>query len=113
MRESTSSPTPRHVVYVAGPMTGFPEMNYPAFDAAADQIRALGYDVLNPVDTEQDNDTGQPQSWDWYMRRALVMLVGATGVALLPDWHLSRGAQLEKHVAEQLGMDIRPLSGWL
>lgn len=113
MEQTTSSPTPRHVVYVAGPMTGFPDQNYPAFNAAAEKLRALGYGVLNPVDCEQDNDTGAPQAWSWYMRRALAMLIRADAVALLPGWEMSRGAMLEVHVSEQLGMDIRALDGWL
>ncbi|WP_259331943.1 DUF4406 domain-containing protein [Pseudomonas sp. GW101-3H06] len=37
-------------VYVAGPMTGLMDFNYPAFNAAADQLRALGYEVENPAD---------------------------------------------------------------
>lgn len=37
-------------VYVAGPMTGLKDFNYPAFNAAADALRALGYQVENPAD---------------------------------------------------------------
>lgn len=37
-------------VYVAGPMTGIPDFNYPAFNAVADQLRAQGYEVENPAD---------------------------------------------------------------
>ena len=32
-------------VYVAGPMTGIENFNYPAFNAAADALRAQGYQV--------------------------------------------------------------------
>ncbi|MCS8243350.1 DUF4406 domain-containing protein [Pseudomonas aeruginosa] len=34
-----------HRVYLAGPMTGLPDFNYPAFNAEEKRIRALGYIV--------------------------------------------------------------------
>ena len=100
-------------VYVAGPMTGLPEFNYPAFRAAGSLLAAEGFDVLNPVEVEQENASGEPQAWDWYMRRALRMVVDADGVALLPGWERSRGARLEFHVATSLELDVRPLDEWL
>lgn len=101
-------------VYVAGPMTGLPEFNYPAFREAADRLREIGYKVLNPVDAEEHNPTpGLPQAWDWYMRHALGMVLAADGLALLPGWQQSRGANLEVTVAKALGMTVLPLDAWL
>lgn len=37
-------------IYLAGPMTGLPEFNYPAFHAEAARLRGLGYQVENPAD---------------------------------------------------------------
>lgn len=37
-------------IYISGPMTGLPEKNFPAFNAEANRLRALGFDVVNPVD---------------------------------------------------------------
>ena len=34
-------------IYIAGPMTGYPELNFPAFHAAANSLRAQGYDAVN------------------------------------------------------------------
>ena len=101
-------------LYVAGPMTGLPEFNYPAFRAAAEELRTLGYDVLNPVDAEDHNPTpGTPQAWDWYMRHALRMVLDSDGIALLPGWENSRGATLEVHVGEALNLLILPIEEWL
>lgn len=100
-------------LYIAGPMTGYELFNYPAFRAAETELRAAGYDALNPVDAEQHNITGKPQTWDWYMRHALRMVVDADGVALLDGWEHSRGAQLEHHVACALRMPVKPIAGWL
>ncbi|CRM19804.1 hypothetical protein [Pseudomonas sp. 31 R 17] len=45
-----SAPGVTNRVYVAGPMTGIEDFNYPAFNAVADQLRALGYEFENPAD---------------------------------------------------------------
>ena len=37
-------------IYLAGPMTGLPEFNYPAFHAEAARLRQLGYHVENPAE---------------------------------------------------------------
>jgi hypothetical protein len=107
---NTSDPT---VIYVAGPMTGYPEFNYPAFDAAERALLDLGYGVLNPTDAEKLNDTGKPQEWAWYMRHALRMVVSSDGLAVLPGWEKSRGALLEVYVAQNLGLPVRPIDEWL
>jgi hypothetical protein len=101
------------IVYIAGPMTGLPEFNYPAFHQAAAELRVRGFRVLNPADTERDNPTpGIPQPWNWYMRRTLRMVIGSDAVCLLPGWQGSRGALLEVEVAEALGLDVRTLDEW-
>lgn len=101
-------------LYVAGPMTGLPEFNYPAFDAATRMLCGFGYRVLNPTDAEKANPTpGTPQAWDWYMRHALRMVLACEGIALLPGWENSRGAALEVHVARALGMKAEPLEYWV
>lgn len=89
--------------YIAGPMTGIPEFNYPAFNAVAAQLRAEGVEVVNPA--EQDSgSTGKP--WDFYMRLGLRGLLECDAVVLLPGWKASRGARLERLIAEELGMRI-------
>lgn len=100
-------------VYIAGPMSGLPEFNYPAFNAAEGTLLVAGHFPLNPARSEEHNHTGKPQAWDWYMRHALRMVADAEGVALLDGWENSRGATLEHHVATALGLDVRPLADWL
>lgn len=100
-------------LYIAGPMSGYPEFNYPAFRVAESDLRALGHDVLNPVNAERHNTTGKPQEWDWYMRHALRMVVESDGVSLLPGWEESRGANLERFVARELGLWVRSHKEWI
>ena len=100
-------------IYVAGPMTGYPESNYPAFRLAGEQLRAAGFSVLNPVDAERFNPApGVPQAWDWYMRYALRGLLKADGLALLSGWEASRCATLEVHVAKALRLPVMRLDSW-
>lgn len=102
------------IIYVAGPMTGIAGFNYPAFNAAAEELAVRGYEVLNPVDAELANPTpGTPQAWDWYMRRAIAMVIQADALSVLPGWQKSEGANLEVEIATQLGLDIRPHADWL
>lgn len=102
------------ILYVAGPMTGLPEFNYPAFNAAQSALEGLGHLVLNPTSAERHNPTpGTPQAWDWYMRHCLRMVLEVDGLALLDGWEGSRGASLEVTVARALDLDVRPLAAWL
>lgn len=90
-------------VYIAGPMTGLPEFNFPAFHAAADVWRNSGWEVINPAELDEE-DTTKP--WDFYLRRDLKLLVDCDAIAMLPDWELSRGAKLEHYVAQALGLSV-------
>lgn len=87
-------------------MTGLPEFNYPAFHAAAERLRSLGYEVENPA----ENSEPHCGSWLGYMRMALRQLALCDGVALLPSWQSSRGARIEQQLATQLGLIVVPES---
>ena len=87
-------------VYVAGPMTGLRDLNFPAFHAAATALRDAGWEVVNPA--EVNPDTAMP--WVECMRRDIAELLTCDAVALLPGWDKSRGALLENTIAVQLGM---------
>ncbi|SDG21439.1 protein of unknown function, partial [Cellulosimicrobium cellulans] len=93
-------------VYVAGPMTGYPEYNYPAFNAAAARLAQLGYEPVNPA-----THPAQP-TWSDYLRLALAAVVTVDAVAVLPGWEASRGARLEVHVSHALGLPVVPLDEW-
>lgn len=100
-------------VYIAGPMTGYPEYNYPAFNKAALQLEYHGYTPLNPaVGSGQYNESSGLQPWAWYMRYAIRMVLEADGIALLPGWEKSSGALLEVRIAEDLTLSVRELSDW-
>jgi len=88
--------------YIAGRMTGMPEFNRPAFNAAAAQLRTLGYHVENPA--EIPPIPGDP--WAAYMRLALTMMLKCDVVVLLPGWEGSKGATIEQRLAVDLGIPV-------
>lgn len=92
------------VIYISGPMSNMPQLNFPAFNRAAAMLRAKGYTVINPAELDAQ-DVG-PLTWEGYMRRDIRALMDCTHVAMLPGWEKSRGAKLEKHIAEALGMRV-------
>lgn len=103
-------------LYVAGPMQGYPEHNYPAFMEAAARLREAGYQVTNPAEVELA--CGCPpgaHEWADYLRAdiAEMLLAGVRGVALLPGWENSRGATLETHIARALGWPVERITFWL
>ena len=94
-------------VYLAGPMTGYENHNFPAFNAAADCLRAEGLEVVNPA----DHDLIEDAQWGDYMRYDIAQLAQCESIALLPGWDKSKGATLEVHIAKALGMTVRYLEG--
>lgn len=99
----------KKLVYVAGPMTGYPEFNFPAFNAAAHKLRSQGFEVINPaeLDAEDLNSDGTAaHAWEYYLRRDLRVLLDCDAIFLLPGWAASKGASLELHIAKHLGMEV-------
>lgn len=89
-------------IYVAGPMSGLPDLNFPAFHAHAALLRERGAHVENPAEINPDPG----MEWDEAMRRDIPRLLTCDTIALLPGWEKSRGATLEYHIAQSLGMTI-------
>lgn len=88
--------------YIAGPMTGLPDLNFPAFHAEAKRLRALGHEVENPAEIQ----IGENPSWADCMRADIKLIMGCDRIILLPGWEKSKGALLEKHIAQEIGIGI-------
>lgn len=98
-------------IYISGPMTGYAGFNFPAFSAAAEQLRESGYTVTSPHEFGEGDPT---MAWEDYLRVDLIaMLRDCTAVATLDGWEASRGAALEVHVAQALSMPVRPVDEWM
>lgn len=89
-------------VYLAGPMSGLPDLNFPAFHAAAAQLRAQGLVVINPA----EHGVVEGATWADYMHHDIAGLVSCERIHLLPGWAQSKGARLELHIALELGLVV-------
>lgn len=88
-------------IYLSGPMTGLPGLNFAAFHAMTTSLRAGGHTVTNPAELNPDGGT-----WNDCMRRDIAALMDCDTVATLPGWQESKGAQLEVLIAQHLGMTV-------
>lgn len=88
-------------------MTGLPQLNFPAFHAAAAHLRTYGYTVINPAEINPDHS----MSWEACMRKDIAELVTCAAIYLLPGWQNSKGATLEHHIAERIG-PTRQMQAW-
>lgn len=87
-------------VYISGPMTGIKDFNYPAFEEAEKIVSATGHEPISP------HRAPKLKNWEEYMRYDIKLLVDCQAIALLPGWENSKGAKLEVHIAEKLGLFI-------
>lgn len=100
-------------LYIAGPMTGIAQFNYPEFFKVASGLRDLGYTVINPAETNGPtvesalaDVEANPRSWEYYMRKDLNSVSQVDGLCVLPGWQNSKGARLEVTVAKALGIPL-------
>ena len=91
-------------LYIAGPMTGLPDHNFPAFHRVAAIVRELGFTVLNPAELVSEPPYNKP--WDFYMRKALALLLCCDSILMLNNWTESKGAKIEWTLAQELGMKV-------
>lgn len=109
--------------YLAGPMRGLPKYNFPAFDAARDLARDIGWDPISPADLDRENgihEDTQPVTDTLESKAALcrefvtrdtaalISLRAEKGdaIAVLPGWEKSTGALAEFFVARWLQLVV-------
>ena len=97
-------------IYIAGPMTGYPEYNFPAFDQArndlerdwnvispADMDREIGFEVTHEVTPEFLRDA---------MRRDIDAIMHVDALYALAGWENSKGASAEVALAKWRGIPV-------
>lgn len=108
--------------YIAGPMHGYPEFNFPMFDRARDFLRARGHIAISPADHDRQVDPaielkpgfrgGRREDLPDFDYHAAMQWDLATvardvdAILLLPGWEHSNGAGHERYVAEACGHRI-------
>ena len=105
--------------YIAGPMRGVKDYNFPAFDAARDFGKARGYEIVSPADIDRrfgihENTPGVDtlQMSRLFAERDTNVLIrqlaaeNGDGIALLPGWEASTGAVAEFFIARWVGLRV-------
>lgn len=106
--------------YLAGPMRRIKWFNFPAFDAAAAELRSHGIEVVSPADLDRKagfDPRSLPDDWDWgtlpedfalrhAAERDLNALLKCDSIHLLPGWQESVGATAELAVAKWVGLGV-------
>lgn len=90
-------------LYLSGPMTGYPEFNYPLFHAKAASLREQGWGVFNPAEWPYE-EVGVKGSFAKYS--AVICSEDCHAIYLLPGWRNSTGAMAEYHLAKAVGLEI-------
>lgn len=114
-------------IYISGPMTGHPDLNRPAFEAATKRLRERGHFVINPHDLTPIFGTAEaiaksfeelygPAYFESTVRPSLARCVmdadlaavrSCDAIYLLRGWEASRGAK--KELAEALAHKLQVL----
>lgn len=98
-------------IYIAGPMGGIPELNFPAFRRAAEVLAEQGYEPVSPLDLDMNQDAVDNGGRDrhLFLREDFRLLLDCDAIALLPGWEASVGANAELAVARMIGLAVYEL----
>lgn len=90
-------------IYISGGISGYPlEERRAVFARAEEELRSRGYAPVNPF----NNGVSLGAPYGDHMRTDLCMLLDCDGIYMLRGWESSRGACLERAVAEACGLSI-------
>lgn len=92
-------------IYLSGRMTGLPDFGGKEFSEYAAKYRAQNFEVHSPHELDRGDHSG---TYRGYLRRDCALLLSDTidRLYLLPSWRDSKGARLEKHLSETVGIPV-------
>lgn len=92
-------------IYLSGAITDNP--NYKKeFAESAKYLKKLGFKVVNPASYPLHKNW----TWEDYMKRDIRLLMQCDEIVFINDCKNSKGSNLERYIAEQLGIKIAELS---
>lgn len=108
------------VIFLSGPMRGYPALNHVAFHSYEEWLRNYGFTVISPVDHDHEiginpededfdvhTDTFGTETISTLMAWCLTkVLREATMVALMGGWEQSKGALAEIAAAKAVGIPV-------
>lgn len=104
-------------IYIAGPMRGIPEFNFPAFDTAKEKLESEGWVVVSPADMDRTifgfeglGTTGNEEIPQELLRQIATSDITALSICdaiyLLEGWSASKGVVAELAFAKWLELDV-------
>ena len=97
-------------IFLSGPMTGIKNFNFPLFNAVANRVRRLGFEVVNPVDIckkfKKERVLADKTVFEQMINEQQVAERTCDILLLLPGWEDSKGVRLELKTAIEMGLHI-------
>lgn len=98
-------------IYIAGPMSGIADHNFPAFDSAREALVHEGHTVVSPADLTRryrllELPLSDKERYARAMRIDITELMTCDAVYVLPGFRKSRGCKVELSIARVLAMPI-------
>lgn len=90
-------------IYLSGPMTGYPEFNYPEFNRVAQLLRDAGNFVYNPAEFDWQDEFPIRKAFAEY---TAFICLEADKIVLLSGWENSLGVSAELALAKNCGLEI-------
>lgn len=97
-------------IYIAGPMSGYPEFNFPKFFETQKALEDMGWTVFNPANKDQEGGVVTDKSYEkgdavelissgWDFRNAYTWdanrVIEADAIYMIKGWEHSPGARGE------------------
>lgn len=116
-------------LYVAGPMTGIPQFNFPLFDVWVENLRSVGFKIISPHESDDPevqvaarlSATGAiadlPPAKEGSDPKLTALknvqdICECDGIALLSNWNRSPGVIHEVATATRLKLPVAPVEMW-
>jgi len=99
--------------YISGPMAGYEDLNFPAFEAAVIQLQDAGLKVLSPhmLALPGEPDPAK-EGRDYLANDFMHMAKSCQGIILLKGWPRSVGARAELEIALTLKWPVYYYNDW-
>ena len=90
-------------IYISGPITGKEDYNRVEFNKATEYLQSKGHKVVTPFDVTCPREE---YTWEDYMKLDIGEMLTCDAVYLLNGWEESKGAKIEKRLAEEVGLAV-------